>query len=169
MRGLWFGLRFPPFVGDGNSNKQELRKACKWRAPKRAWFKLNFDGASRGNLGPAGIRCCLHDEGARELARLAKPIRFESNNKAEILALIEGLLLCQNRGIRKLAIEGDSAIIINGLRKGSLLDWKLHALLFRALGLLKDFKKMTFNHIYREGNSRADELANAGADGQFIS
>ncbi|XP_059073556.1 uncharacterized protein LOC131874280 [Cryptomeria japonica] len=133
------------------------------------WVQLNFDGASRGNPGPTGIGCCLHDEGWRELARVAKPIGFESNNKAEILALIEGLLLFQNRGICKLAIEGDLAIIINGLKKGSLSDWKLNALLSRALGLLKDFKKTTFNHIYREGNSRANELANAGVDGLFIS
>lgn len=34
MRGWWFGLRIPPFVGDGNSNKQEMIKACKWRALK---------------------------------------------------------------------------------------------------------------------------------------
>ncbi|XP_059064688.1 uncharacterized protein LOC131856782 [Cryptomeria japonica] len=169
MRGRWFGLRIPPFVGDGNSNKQELRKACKWRSLERDLVKLNFDGASRGNPGPVGIDCYLHDEGGMELASLEKPIGFESNNKAEILALIEGLLLCQNRGIHKLAIERDSAIIINGLRKGSLPNWKLNALLSRALGLLKYFKKITFNHIYREGNSRGDELANAGADGQFIS
>lgn len=134
-------------------------------SPKRGSVKLNFDGASQGNLGPIGIRCCLHDEGGRELARVANPIWFESNNKVEILALIEGLLLCQNRGIRKLAIEGDLTIIINGLRKGFLLDWKLNALLSRALGLLKDFNKTTFNHIYREGNSKVDELANAGDEG----
>lgn len=103
------------------------------------------------------------------MARVEKPIGLESNNKAEILALIEVLLLCQNRGLCKVAIEGDSAIIINGLRRGSLSDWKLNALLSGALGLLKDFKKMTFNHIFKEGNSRADELANAGADGKFIS
>ncbi|XP_057843164.2 uncharacterized protein LOC131052593 [Cryptomeria japonica] len=137
--------------------------------PKKGWVKLNFDGASRGNPGPVGIGCCLHDEAGRELAKLAKPIGIEFNNKEEILALVEGLLLCQNRGISKLAIKGDSTIIINGLGKGSLPNWKLNVILSRALSLLKEFNKMTFNHIYREGNSKADELANAGADGQFIS
>ncbi|XP_057816798.2 uncharacterized protein LOC131030131 [Cryptomeria japonica] len=147
----------------------ELREAYKWKVPKKGWAKLNFGGASRGNLGPAGIECYLHDDDGKELAKLAKPIGIESNNKADILALVEGLLLCQNRGISKLAIEGDSSIIINGLRKGFLPNWKLNAILSRALSLLKDFKKTTFNHIYREGNSRADELANAGANGRFIS
>ncbi|XP_057867370.1 uncharacterized protein LOC131074699 [Cryptomeria japonica] len=165
MRGRWFGLRIPPFVGIGSSNNQELRNSCKCKAPKRGWFKLNFDGASRGNPGPTGIGCCLHDEDEKELARESKPIGHVSNNRAEILALIEGLLLFQNKGIRKLAIEGDSAIIINGLRNGSLSNWKLNALLDRALSLLKNFKKLTFNHIYREGNSRVDETANAGVDG----
>ncbi|XP_059073616.1 uncharacterized protein LOC131874317 [Cryptomeria japonica] len=129
------------------------------------WFGLRI----RSFVGPAGIGCCMHDEVGTELARAAKPIGLVSNNRAEILALIEGLLLYQNRGIRKLAIEGDSAIIINGLRKGSLSDWKLNVLLTRALCLLNNFEKLTFNHIYREGNSRADALANARAASQFIS
>ncbi|XP_059066456.1 uncharacterized protein LOC131857757 [Cryptomeria japonica] len=169
MRGRWLGLKIPPFVGVSNSNKKELREACKWKVPKKGWAKLNFDGASCGNPGSAGIRCCLHEDAGRELAKMTKPIGIESNKKAEILALFEGLLLCYNRGISKLAIEGDLAIIINGLRKGFLPNWKLNAILSRALSLLKDFKKITFNHIYRECNSKADELANAGADGRFIS
>ncbi|XP_059073504.1 uncharacterized protein LOC131874239 [Cryptomeria japonica] len=169
MRGGWLCLKIPPFVGVSDSNKKELREACIWKVPKKGWAKLNFNGASRGNLGPIGIGCCLHDDYCRELAKVEKPIGIESSNKAKILVLVEGLLLCQNRGISKLAIEGDSDIIINGLRKGFLPNWKLNAILSRALNLLKDFQKTTFNHIYREGISRADELANAGADGQFIS
>ncbi|XP_059076600.1 uncharacterized protein LOC131875901 [Cryptomeria japonica] len=169
MRGRWSGLKIPPFLGVSNSNKKELREACKWQVPKIGWAKLNFDGSSHGNLGPIGIGCCLHDDVGRELAKLAKPKGIESNNKAKILALVEGLLLCQNMGISKLTIDGDLAIIINGLRKGFLPNWKLNVILSRALSLLKVFKKTTFNHICREGNSMTDELANAGVDGRFLS
>ncbi|XP_057867277.1 uncharacterized protein LOC131074637 [Cryptomeria japonica] len=169
MRVKWSILKIPPFVGVINSNKKELREACKWQVPKKGWAKLNFSGASCGNPGLAGIGCCLHDDAGRELAKLAKPIDIQSNNKAEILALVAGLLLCQNMGISKLAIEGDSAIIINGLRKGFLPNWKLNVILSRALSLLKVFKKTTFKHIYKAGNSRVDELANARADEQFLS
>lgn len=40
-----------------------------------------------------------------------------SNNQVELEALIEGLYLCRELGIKKLVIEGDSLIILIALRK----------------------------------------------------
>lgn len=68
------------------------------------------------------------------------------------MALIEGLRVCKDLNIEKLEIEGDSAIIINALRKGSMPNWKLNYLLSMTLNIINTFKKCTFNHIFREGN-----------------
>ncbi|XP_059067860.1 uncharacterized protein LOC131858589 [Cryptomeria japonica] len=132
------------------------------------WFKLNFDGASRGNLGHATIGCCLHNLDRTEMTQRAKLVGIETNNKAEVLALVDGLEICRELGVEKLAVEGDLTIIINVMRKGSILNWRLEVLLNRALNLRKTFKKIIFNHIFREGNSKADELANIGADVTYI-
>lgn len=80
------------------------------------------------------------------------------------MALVEGLHLCRKLGVKNLEIEGDSAIIVNALRKGSMPNWRLNTLLSKALDLCRDFDRFIVNHIYREGNKRVDELANLGAD-----
>lgn len=88
-----------------------------------------------------------------------------TNNKAELLSLIEGLNLCKKLKISKLEIEGDSAIIVNAMRTRTMPNWELRSLLDRALFLMESCSDYTTNHIYREANTLADNLANIGADG----
>lgn len=84
---------------------------------KKGWFKWNFNGASRGNPGKAGIGCFIHNEKGEEIANIENYIAKATNNWEEISALVEGLLLCKQLGINNLEIEGESAIIINVVRK----------------------------------------------------
>lgn len=162
---IWEGLSFPPFVGDGPIASLRSREACRWQPPGDGWVKVKFDGASHGNPGKAGIGCVVHNWEGKELATLASSVGFNTNNWAELMALVEGLYLCRKLGVKNLEIEGDSAIIVNALRKGSMPNWRLNTLLSKALDLCRDFYRFTVNHIYREGNKRADEFANLGVDG----
>ena len=57
-----------------------------------------------------------------------------SNNLVEPEALIEGLALCLNLGIKKFVIEGDSEIILNTSRKKKTPNWVLSSKLEYALG-----------------------------------
>lgn len=164
MRGKWIIISLPPFIGSGNNITASKRAECKWKPLKEGWFKLNFDGASRGNPEVAGIGCCVHKNEGKEIATISKSIGIETNNWAELYALVQGLSICASLGLRCLEIEGDSAIIINALRKGKIPNWRLNSLLLQALNLCYSFKEISINHIYREGNRRADELANLGAD-----
>ncbi|XP_057813813.2 uncharacterized protein LOC131027734 [Cryptomeria japonica] len=168
MRGHWNGLKIPPYIGPGPKLGKGNRETCVWKPPKNGWFKINFDGASRGNLGQDGIGCSLHNSDETVVARRAKPIGMETNNRAKSMALVEGLEMCMASGVEKLVVEGDLTIVINGMKKGSILNWRLDALLNRALNLSKAFKKIIFNHIFCEGNFKADQLANMGADGIYI-
>lgn len=36
--------------------------AGSWMPPTCGYYKLNFDGSSRGNLGPSGFSCVIRDE-----------------------------------------------------------------------------------------------------------
>ncbi|XP_057817988.2 uncharacterized protein LOC131031006 [Cryptomeria japonica] len=165
MRLKWIGLKIPPYVGDGPSINLQKRKECKCCPPKDGWFKLNFDGASRGNLGISGIGYCIHNSKREEIAILASPMGISSNNEAELRALHEAIKLCKILKLGKINIEGDSTIVINALRKGNIPNWKLNAILSNVMIDIQSLVEITFNHIYREGNSRADQLANKGADG----
>jgi ribonuclease HI len=65
-------------------------------------------------------------------------------------------------------IEGDSTIIINAIRQGRTPNWKLNSAIEQIMESLEVIGDYTVNHIYREGNTDADKLANLGADGQEI-
>ncbi|XP_057819172.2 uncharacterized protein LOC131032236 [Cryptomeria japonica] len=164
MKKHWEGLSFSPFVWDGPLESLRSRAECRWQPPGEGWVKLNFDGAFHGNLEQAGIGCSVHNWESKEIAILASPIGIKTNNWAELMALVEGLHLCRRLGVKNLVIEGDPTIIINALRKCSMPNWRLNTLLSKAIDLCKGFDRFTVNHIYREGNKRADELANIGAD-----
>ncbi|XP_059073575.1 uncharacterized protein LOC131874293 [Cryptomeria japonica] len=168
MRSHWTSINIPPYIGPRAKKGKYNREICAWQPPMSGWFKLNFDGASRGNPGQAGIRCYLHKSKGIEVAQREKLVGIETNNKEELTALVEGLEMCKESGVEKLAIEGDSAIVINALRKGSIPNWRFDVLLSRDLNLGRSFKNIIFNHIFREGNSRADELVNMGANGFTI-
>ncbi|XP_059065832.1 uncharacterized protein LOC131857372 [Cryptomeria japonica] len=164
MKGIWEGLSIPPFIGDGPEANLRKRVACKWHPPGKGWLKLNFDGASRGNPRVVGIGCSIHNWEGKEIFLRAHPIGIKTNNWVELVTLLEGLNLCKKMGVKNLDIEGDSTITINALRKGSIPNWRLNSLLTWAIELCKGYERFMINHIYREGNKRAHELANLGAD-----
>lgn len=167
IKKLWPRLINPPLTYF--KTDKEARKNCRWSPPPKGWTKLNFDGAARGNPGVAGIGCIINDESGKWLAKLAKPINPTTNNLAEFAALEEGLQVCHYLGISNLIIEGDSQIILNALRKRDTPNWILNSRLKEALSLLDKFAEIRIYHIYREGNSKADKLANLGADGLTLS
>lgn len=76
--------------------------------PKVGWFKLNFDGASRGNPESAGLGCNLHNSKGDEVAYMALPLGKCTNNVAEMKALAIGINLCIILNIKRINIEGDS-------------------------------------------------------------
>ena len=164
LKKSWTNLINPPLVY-GASNK-EARAKCRWAPPLPGWHKLNFDGAARGNPGIAGVGCIVNDEKGKWIAKLAAPLPPVSNNMAELEALEKGLRLCYKLRIHKIHIEGDSQIVLNAVRLKKTPNWVLNSKLQEVLILLEHFEEINISHIYREGNSLADELANKGADGE---
>ena len=73
---------------------------------------LFFDGASKGNPGVAGGGGVLLRLGGSSELRFHWGLGIESNNRAEALALWQGLNLAINRNILSISIFGDSRLII---------------------------------------------------------
>ena len=159
----WPLLINPPLLYKKKNNIARLN--CKWEPPPPGWIKLNFDGASRGNPGKAGIGCIIRDEYGNRLVERSKPLAKVTNNMAELEAVKEGINLSIKLKIKKLMIEGDSQIIINALRKGVTPNWVLNSKLENIIKSLSVFEDIRFIHIFREGNKEADKLANLGTDG----
>ena len=85
----------------------------------------------------------------------------QTNNQAEYTGLIIGLEEAINMGINSLTVEGDSMLVIKQMnneykvKSNNLIE--LHN---KAKELAEKFTNITFSHIYRNNNKRADELSN---------
>lgn len=53
------------------------RAEARWRCPPTRRLKLNFDGASRGNLGKSGIGCIVRDSNGNLVWGMSKKIQEE--------------------------------------------------------------------------------------------
>jgi len=124
---------------------------------------LYFDGCSKGNPGPAGAGAVLYENDKEIWSGKLFVGEKETNNIAEYASLILGLNEANNKGCKELMVRGDSQLVINQM-KGiyKVNSDSLRILYDRAKGLEKKFTNIEYEHIPREKNSRADQLANEG-------
>jgi ribonuclease HI len=83
-----------------------------------------------------------------------------SNNMAEYEALLCGLRIAIETGIKRLDVRGDSQLVIDQvLKNASCHDDNMEAY-FKAVRALEDkFYGIELNHVPRRYNEEADELA----------
>jgi ribonuclease HI len=123
---------------------------------------LYFDGCSKSNPGKAGAGSVLYDENDIEIGAWHSFVgECKTNNEAEYSGLILGLQKCLEKGIKNVVVKGDSLLVIRQM-KG---EYKVKALTLlplyqKAKELVTLFKSISFEHVYRENNKRADELSN---------
>jgi ribonuclease HI len=146
---------------------KKVRDWVRWVAPEPGWLKLNTDGASKGNPGKSGGGSILRDHQGNVIFTTYRSYGFQTALVAECLALIDGLESFSDLGLMgsgfRLFIESDSMILVNALSGISgvpeeiqfcwpLLHYWLHFV----------YGKFDVGHVYREGNTEADLLANKG-------
>lgn len=144
--------------------KKINRKEVNWAKPHSNWVKLNFDGACKGNPGQADYGAVIWDKDGRILSGTYRHIGCVTNNKEELRALEVGLLLCKQKGLSNVQIEGDSQIIINGVINSRFLNWKLTKWIPCIHTLLQGIRPYEISHIHWEGNRLADLFANLGVN-----
>ncbi|XP_059071301.1 uncharacterized protein LOC131865388 [Cryptomeria japonica] len=83
-----------------------------WTPPEKGWTKINFDRASRGNLGPSGVGVIARDDRGNILAIAAKRLLDGSNNVTECQAALDVILMARKLGVKKLHLEGDSQVVV---------------------------------------------------------
>ncbi|MEF8776321.1 MAG: ribonuclease HI [Haloarculaceae archaeon] len=123
-----------------------------------------FDGAARGNPGPAAIGYVLVS-GDGIVAEGGERIGRATNNRAEYEALVRGLEVAADYGFDAVEIRGDSELIIRQVRgEYDTNDPDLRECRVRVLERLQEFDEWTIDHVPREVNDRADDLANEALD-----
>jgi ribonuclease HI len=129
-----------------------------------AALRLQTDGASRGNPGPAAAAFVLFDS-EREIASGSRYLGRRTNNEAEYEALIDGLRAALKQRPERLEILLDSELLVEQLRgRYRIRSARLLPLWQQARDLLARFPQVDIRHVRRSGNDRADALANAALD-----
>ena len=85
-------------------------------------IKLNFDRASKGNLGEGGLGGLFRDSQAHTCFIYAKSCGISSNNEVEFTVVREGLLIAIKLGYRNLEVEGDSRLVINTVKNSIMVQ-----------------------------------------------
>ena len=126
-------------------------------------YVLFFDGCCKGNPGPGGAGAVVYKDGIEVWSDSVFVGKNVTNNIAEYTGLIIGLKQAVNMKIKHLAVNGDSQLAIKqmtGLYKVN--SENLIELYKTAKQLEKSFDSISYNHVYRKNNKRADELSNDG-------
>jgi ribonuclease HI len=123
----------------------------------KVWY-MNFDGAfSRAGKGVGIVLQAPNGE----VLKFAYRLEFDAtNNVAEYEALLLGLELCRDRGIKCLNIKGDSDLVIQQLKnRFACRSERLKGYRNAIWNLISDLDAIDLIAIPREQNSKADELA----------
>lgn len=145
-----------------------MRKATIWSPPNRGYLKLNFDGASRGNLSPSSIGYVIRDHTGETLGKMAKPIVPNTNNITEFKELQFVLIDCIKYGLNNILVEGDLEIAINAIKRKITPNWRLQGILDNIIASLDRIENYEAKHIYREANSEADALSKIVDQGTYL-
>jgi ribonuclease HI len=126
---------------------------------------LEFDGGARGNPGPAGIGVVVRAKDGTELVTLGRFIGRATNNVAEYRALITALQKAKELGATRIAIRGDSELVVKQMKgEYRVKNEALRDLYDEAQSLLRQFEHASIEHNYRNKNALADKLANLAMD-----
>lgn len=124
-----------------------------------------FDGASRGNPGPAAAAYVVEDADG-VVVEDAREIGTATNNEAEYAALLDALAEARELGYSEVEAVGDSQLVVEQVRG----NWRCRAdnlrpLLEQVQDVAGSFDGFGIRHVPRESNEVADELANEVLDG----
>jgi ribonuclease HI len=121
-------------------------------------WTMYFDGSLMKTGAGAGL---LFVSPLREHVRYVIRLHFlTSNNMAEYEALVNGLCIAIELGVRRLDAHGDSQLVIDQVMKNShCRDQKMEAYCAEVWRLEDKFYGLELNHVARRYNETADELA----------
>jgi ribonuclease HI len=124
-----------------------------------------FDGASRGNPGRSAAAYIVSDEDG-VVKREGEAIGEATNNEAEYVALLRGLVEARELGYDVVEAVGDSELVVKQVGG----EWRcgadnLKPLHEEVLEVTDGFEEFGIRHVPREENAGPDELANAALDG----
>jgi ribonuclease HI len=126
---------------------------------------LRTDGGSRGNPGHAAAGVVIERADGSVLAQGKRYLGVLTNNQAEYSALLLGLTAIQRYAPASVRVLMDSELIVRQMRgEYKVRDEGLRELYDQAVALVGTLGTVTFAHVPRAQNARADTLVNQALD-----
>lgn len=129
-----------------------------------AWL-LYIDGASRNNPGPSAAGIYLLKNG-KFADKKGFFLGLKTNNQAEYLALLLGMLVLQKqvKANDTVSIISDSELMVKQLKGEYRVKMPTLKPLFALAHAMLFMLKGTVKHVLRADNKEADKMANYGLD-----
>ena len=142
-----------------NQHKHRTTESRKWEAPPSGVFKINVDGATSKQGRNSGVGVVIRNSEGKIIEAWSKYLAgLFLVMEVEMLAIKPGILLAKEMKISNIIIESDALAAIQSLEKGEIggcLGHLVHGIFL----ILKDFNSWSLNHVKRNYNRVAHELA----------
>ncbi|XP_074378040.1 uncharacterized protein LOC141719561 [Apium graveolens] len=131
------------------------------------WWILYMDGAV--NNGGAGTGIVLVSPEGHHLMSAIYFKFYATNNDAKYEALISGLKIALEMGVRNLIVKSDSELVVNQVNGGCQARGPRTELYLRCTQrLIGKFKEVRLECVPREKNNNADALAKIGSQQEAV-
>lgn len=144
----------PVDVGDSYSDVNYSTK-------KQEGLIVYSDGGSRGNPGPSAAGYVVFSADNIPIYEGGSYLGITTNNQAEYHGVRLGLEKARELGARSVTFYIDSLLVVNQLNGVYVIKnrelWPIHE---RIKELISQFDKVTFSHVKREFNQKADGMVN---------
>lgn len=123
------------------------------------------DGGARGNPGPAAIGVVVKDVSGNLVKEWGSKIGEGTNNQAEYTALLEALKYVSGLKPKKIECRLDSELVVKQMcQEYKVKDADLQKLFIKVWNYKQLIPDVTFTHVPRGQNKRADQLVNQALD-----
>lgn len=127
---------------------------------------IYIDGGARGNPGPAAAGVCITTpDGSEALFEAGYWLGEMTNNEAEYQGLLHALKASLKIGFESVHVRSDSELMVKQIKgEYRVKAANLKPLYVEARDLLSQFPAWSIEHVRRDKNKRADQLANIAMD-----
>lgn len=123
------------------------------------------DGGARGNPGPAALGVSIQTPEGDEIDAIAEFLGEETNNVAEYSAVLAAVRRAAALGARGLRVISDSQLVVEQLNgRYKIKQPRLQRLALEVRDAARTLDEVTYEHVRRAGNARADALVNEALD-----
>ena len=137
-------------------------KQIRWEKPEKGWWKLNTDGSWNATLGSAAGGGLIRDSWGKWVAGFTRKLGSANSFTAEVWALRDGLMLCDQRKLPAVIVEIDAKALVDAFNNPSYRNSMISPIFDDCKHLILQIPQVCINHVYREANKCANWLANSG-------